>query len=186
MSLLAGCQWWVPNRSVLYAPHSSNPRSGPPRRAGRAAEDSGHERYSPTVLHGVFGVFGVVLELVGGRGDLVLDRACRGRRALLDCVHGLLSGCLRCSVTSLAASLTAGAAVSLTLTAACCSRSLTGSSEPTSQPTPNAIRPAASGLPAVWDWILAGASPMADTAEEPAELNVDVADELDELAPEPT
>jgi GTP-binding protein HflX len=62
------------------------------------------------------------------------------------------AGSLRCSAASLAtdcASSITGCAFSLTVDAAARSFSLAGSREPSSQPAPSAITPAASGLPCV-------------------------------------
>ena len=70
---------------------------------------------------------------------------------------------------------------SLTWVAACCSRREAGISDEASQPTPNAIRPAASGLP--WDFCritrgaLCAASLTVVAAECAASLTLEAADE---------
>ena len=60
-------------------------------------------------------------------------------------------------------------ALSLTWVATCCSLSLAGSSEDTSQPAPNAMTPAASGLPRVCERTADGAEDAASVTLEPAE-----------------
>jgi hypothetical protein len=76
-------------------------------------------------------------------------------------------------------------AKSLTWLAACCSGSLAGIREASSHPAPNAITPAASGLPSVRRRTLSGAERAASAADEAVEAAAEAADEAAEAAVSP-